>query len=563
VKLSEWYYRHDVMAFPSLRARLLLIMSALLVGMTAATLAYVSVMANRAVSDRIAADLARSRDALGAAETERFQRLALVAELVASFPDMRALFATDAATIRDFLSDFRQRHAREELLLALDASGEVVARSDTFAPLTLPDVRRAWIDPVLEGRPAQGFLTIDGRIYHGVLAAAESSGTIYGFVVAAAPIDDAWAGALRAVSGKEIVILAPNRVAASTLPAPRLPWRSIDDAKPFDATSGRPDDVDLGGERFQAVIAPSSADSPIRVISLQSHDLALAPYRNIQIGLLVVGLIAAAVGIGGSAMLARSITAPIGALRDATRQVSAGNFDIRLSVAREDEIGELASSFNRMTEGLRERADMQKFISQSTVQMIQSHQTMEQRSGERRLVTLLFADIRGFSAFAEKRAPEEAVVVLNRYLRLQADLVKRFSGDVDKFMGDAVFAHFTGPDMALDAIRCALEIQRAVDEASERDPSLPPLAVGIGIATGEVIVGSIGSVDRLDYTSVGRPVNLAARLCASADAHEILLSEETFTRVRDLVAAEAMAPLPVKGFSTPVRVYRMTLKAAV
>lgn len=546
------------MAIRSLRARLLLLMSALLVAMTAATLAYVSVMANRAVADRIAADLAGSRVTLAAAETERLQRLGLVAELVASFPDLRALFATDSATIRDFLSDFRQRHGRSELLLALDATGAVIARSDTFAPLVVPDVQRTWIDPALKGQPAQGALDIDGRVFHAVLAAAESSGTIYGFIVAAAPIDDSWAATLRTVSDKEVVLLSPAGIVGTTLPAARLPWRTLADAAEVLGTTA-PQEIDIGGERFQALAVEASPAGPIRAISLQSHDVALAPYRNIQVGLLVVGIVTAAAGIGASALVARSITAPVGALADATRQVSAGNFDVRIAVARDDEIGELATAFNRMTEGLRERADMQKFMSQSTVAMIQRHASSTRQEGERRTVTLLFADIRGFTAFAERRAPEEAVSVLNRYLHLQADLVRRFHGDVDKFMGDAVFAHFSGPDMALDAIRCALEIQRAVDDASVRDTSLPALAVGIGIATGDVILGSIGSAERLDFTAIGPAVNLAARLCSAADAREILLSDETFARVRGLVAAEAMAPLAVKGFSAAVQVYRMTV----
>ena len=129
-----------------------------------------------------------------------------------------------------------------------------------------------------------------------------------------------------------------------------------------------------------------------------------------------------------------------------------------------------------MTEGLRERADMQKFVSQSTVAMIHNRPA-GQRAGERRTLTLLFSDIRGFTQFAEGCSPEEAVRVLNRYLHLQADLVKRFHGDVDKFIGDAVFAHFSGPDMALDAIRCAVEIQRAV-EARQPRRSRPARARG-------------------------------------------------------------------------------------
>jgi adenylate cyclase len=191
--------------------------------------------------------------------------------------------------------------------------------------------------------------------------------------------------------------------------------------------------------------------------------------------------------------------------------------------------------------------------------MIQRQPAPGVRAGERKVITVLFADIRGFTRFSEQRAPEEAVAVLNRYLSLQADLVKRFRGDVDKFMGDAVFAHFTGQDMALDAIRCALEIQRAV-EADARHSDASGLSVGVGIATGDVLVGSIGSDDRLDYTAIGPAVNLASRLCASAEPGQILLCAETFSRVSGLVAATALPPLIVKGVSAPVTVYAMSAR---
>ncbi len=547
------------MPFRSLRVRLLILGSMLVVGLTAATLAYVSWFANAAVSGRIAADLQQSRGLVLADIRGRYRDLALVAELVASFPNLRALFATDAATIRDFLGDYRQRHDRTELLLALDTRGQVVARSDTFAALTIPDVERTWLQPAVEGRRPEGVLDVDGRLHHAVAAPAESGGTIFGYVLALGPVDEAWARGLREASGKEIVVLSPAGVAASTLPSGRLPWRNAADYRPG-TSAETPQDVDLGGERFQALSVALSPPEPLTILSLQSSDVALAPYRNIQLGLLVLGLFAAAVGISGSAVLARSITAPIKQLAGATRQVAAGDFDVRLSVARQDEIGDLAQSFNAMTEGLRQRADMQKFVSQSTLEMIRKHEPRESHSGGRTVITALFADIRGFTAFAEHRPPEEVVQMLNRYLRLQADLVKRFNGDVDKFMGDAVFAHFAGPDMALNAIRCAVEIQRAIDAAADTEPDVPALAVGIGIATGDVIVGSIGSEDRLDYTAIGPAVNLGSRLCSSAEPREILLSEGTYTLVRDLVAAEPMAPMSVRGFSEPVNVYRMKVQ---
>ena len=544
------------MPFRSLRARLIVAIGGLVVALTAATLTYVGRLAGAAVTERVSADLVRSRDTLAAAQVARYERLTLVARLLASFPGLLGLMDTNAPTIRDFLTEYRERNARDELLLALGRTGEVLGRSDTFAPLTLADVQARWLEPALSGQPAHGTITVDGRLYHLVVVPAEGAGRVFGFVGGAAPIDDRWAAALGDASGREIVVLAPSGLVATTL-APGRAARTSTRAFPGAAdTTTR--EIDLGGETFEATAVADPHDANVRAVALQSLDLALAPYRNIQAGLVALGLVAAAAGLSAAVAMSRSITAPIAVLSRATADVADGRFDVRIPVRGHDEIAQLSGAFNRMTEGLRERADMQKFVSQSTVAMIQrGPQTPEQRAGQRRVVTLLFSDIRGFTAFSERRPPEEAVAALNRYLRLQSDLVQRFRGDVDKFMGDAVFAHFSGDDMALDAIRCAVEMHRAVRQAPAADPSLPGLELGIGIVTGEVIVGSVGGADRQDYTAVGAPVNLAARLCSAAEPGETLMSASTFDIVRGLVAAEETAPFSVKGVSAPVSAFRM------
>lgn len=544
------------MRFRSLQTTLIVGIGILVVALTGATLTYVGRLASQAVTERVSADLVRSRDTVVAAQASRYERLTLVARLLASFPDLLALMGTDGATIRDFLADYRARNARDELLLVLDPQGAVVARSDTFAPFFLADARAAWLEPALSGQPVRGVIDVDGRAHHLVVVPAEAGGTVFGFVAAAAPIDDRWAAALRDASGKDIVVLAASGVTGTTLAQGRAPWASAAD---YAAPAGaRTLDVDLGGERFESIGVADPHAPAMTVVALQSLDLALAPYRNIQFGLMLLGVVAAVAGVGAGALLARSITAPLGALSKATAEVAQGRFDVQLAVSGHDEIARLAESFNHMTEGLRERADMQKFVSHSTVAMIQrGPSTPETRVGTRQVITLLFSDIRGFTAFSEHRPPEEAVAVLNRYLQLQADLVQRFHGDVDKFMGDAVFAHFTGDDKALDAIRCAVEMHRAVRMASQTDPRLPSLAIGVGIVTGEVIVGSVGGANRLDYTAIGAPVNLAARLCSAAEPHETLLNDVTFEAVRGLVAAEPAPPIAVKGFTDPVHAFRM------
>ena len=344
------------MRFRSLRVRLLVTSALLVVGLTVATVAYVSLLANRTVDARLREDLERSRKAIAGAETQQFARLQILAESVASFPELRALLATDAATVRDFLSDYRERHGLQGLLIALNSTGQVVARSDTFAPLELPDVERAWLAPLGEGRPVRGFVVTDGRTYHAVAAAAESGGTVFGVILAASPIDDRWAAALRDSAGTDVVIVSPNGIEGSSIPRERLTWQFDTDVPA--TLQDRPIDLTLTGERFQALAAPLSPPGPRQIVILRSRDQALAPYRNLQLGLLALGVVGALLGLAGSIWLARSITAPVGELVAATTRVAGGDFNVRLEVPREDEIGKLARAFNQMTAGLRERADM-------------------------------------------------------------------------------------------------------------------------------------------------------------------------------------------------------------
>jgi adenylate cyclase len=272
---------------------------------------------------------------------------------------------------------------------------------------------------------------------------------------------------------------------------------------------------------------------------------------------LALGLFVGAIGIAASAALARTLTTSMADLVKGTQRVATGQFDVPIEIDSGDEIGDLATSFNIMMLGLREHSNMKKFLSHSTMEMIQAQLSQQYAAGERKTITVVFTDMRGFTATTEKCPPEKAVELLNSCLSLQADLVKHFRGDVDKFVGDCVMALFDGKDSTLRAIRCAVEIEQALAAQDSGEPCEPPVQVGIGIVTGEVILGSIGSEDRRDFTAVGPNVNLCARLCSMAGPGEILLSASTYREVENLVAAEPTAPLTLKGFSEPIPVYRI------
>jgi class 3 adenylate cyclase len=545
----------------NLRARILLASSVLVAALTVATLAYVNVQASRFADRGLVAQLEHARDLVRTAQATRFENLQLTGGAVASFPDLKALVNdTDAGTIRDFLLEYRERYANIDMLMVLSPAGKVVARTDAITTGEIPNVESRWLQPALSSRGAAlGVLASGDTVYHAAVLPIEAGGTVFGYLVTGSRIDDQWARRLREDSRVELVLLGATRVLGSTLRTDTLPWRDRTQFPRDVGLGASPGDVVVAGEHYRALtLAPADTGGPL-IVSLLSRDQALAPYRRIQTGLLLLGVIAVGAGIAGSALLARIITDPIGRLREGTRQVAAGNYEFRIDVDRRDELGELASSFNQMTEGLRERAEMTKFVSHSTVEMIHAHTLAPTSAGERREVTVFFSDIRGFTELAERLAPDDAVSLLNRCLSAQADLVKKFRGDVDKFVGDAVFAIFAGEDMTLNAIRCAVEIHHAMEHL-DAGPAGAPLTLGIGIVFGEVILGSVGSVERLDYTALGSNVNLCWRLCTQADAREILMSESTYVRVADLIAAEPIAALNVKGFAAPVRTYRMTVR---
>jgi len=558
---------YDAVARITLRWKILLYSGALLIALIGATLAFVSYQAGEFVDRRITQDLEQGRLRIAAAQKERLENLRLTAQLVASFPEIKALLETnDAPTVRDFLASYQDANRTTTLLIAFDPQGKVIARTDSQDPLPVPEAAATWIKTTLENRSATGILITGSGVYNAALAPAEVGGAVFGFVLAGSRIDQVFVELLRDVSKNEVAIVS-DQVLGSTLPASQLPLRTSTEWKTALVQPEGRHVVNISGENYiaQAIPLGAGGGSQLVAVSLQpltvifqSRDKALEPYRRIQVGLIVLGLVVTLAGILGSALFSRTVTAPIAKLVEGTKKVAAGEFDFQLDVRSRDEIGDLAASFNGMTQGLRERADMQKFVSQSTVEAIRTRTASGGGAGERKLLTVFFSDMRGFTSMSEQMAPEDVVQVLNACLGLQTEQIKRFKGDVDKFVGDEVVALFADEDSTLRAIRCAVRIHQAIEWFNQSSSFDQPIGLGIGIVTGEVVLGSIGSHDRQDFTVIGSNVNLCSRLCARAEAGEILIPEDTYNLVRALVTADRLEPQQVKGFSQPVPVYRIT-----
>jgi hypothetical protein len=281
----------DVRSSRPLRAWLLAISCGLLLMLTGAIWGFVRLTADRAVNDVIDADLTRAERVIRRLHSEHLQRLALTARLVASFPELKALFGTDVATIEDFLLGFQQRITGTPMLVALGPDGAVLARTDN------PGQRAAaageqWLAALTTNENEGTVIAVDDRPYVAAGAASEAAGTIFGYVVAAEPVNQTLADRLSEATQDEVVLLTDRQVLASTLRSAQTPWRSLADLKAGTRSAGGFGEVQIGTLRY-ATREVSLSDAPaVSAIILKSRDEAIGPYLRMQRGLLVLGVVA-------------------------------------------------------------------------------------------------------------------------------------------------------------------------------------------------------------------------------------------------------------------------------
>lgn len=241
-------------------------------------------------------------------------------------------------------------------------------------------------------------------------------------------------------------------------------------------------------------------------VPLQGDRLAWLAGVCVVAGALVMGL------------AARSVARPLNRIRDALREIEQGNLDVRLPIDDLGELGRLAEGVNDLAAGMREREVLRELFQRQVGLAGLADLALDfhsaTASGTRREVTVLFVDLRGYTRFSETHPPEEVVAMLNRFFRVVVAAVSREGGWVNKFEGDAALCLFGAPqeqdDHADRALRTAAALPRELATADDL------LGAGIGVATGEVIAGFVGTAERFEYTVIGDVVNLASRLCDEA-----------------------------------------------
>lgn len=266
-----------------------------------------------------------------------------------------------------------------------------------------------------------------------------------------------------------------------------------------------------------------------------------------------------------------TLTSPLETLTDLIHLVSKGNFDVNASkqvrTFFKDEVKELATAFDSMTEGLKERDKVKnlfnKFHGSSVTEDLMKKDVSI--GGQTKEVIVFFSDIRGFTAFSEKRKPEEVVSMLNEYFAVMVKIINANGGIVDKFIGDAIMAVWGVPKStkkdAHNAVKACLDMRRALADLNEKRMGRkePPLQIGMGLHAGSAISGTIGSDERMEYTIIGNTVNTGSRIESSTKAFgsDLLISDTVLEQVGDAFLTEYAGSAEVKGRSEPLKLHKV------
>ncbi len=509
-----------------------------------------------------------------AASLRREADLLLAARMMAGDYALRQLFLVSRfspETARSALVSYRKRIEAPAIVM-LDPAGGFIADTRTLEaePRHAPFFALQKIADASEAFEAAGWGFVGDELHQIVVVPMLAPPPeVAAWIGVGFPADRQTAEELKATSALEVTFLAGEgapRVVASTLPA-GLAAELARAARP--ALASAPVRVALGGEDYvTAYRRVSVADGPpVWVVLQRSLQAELAPSRQLEAVLAIVTILGLAAAIAAALGLARSFANPVRLLAKHTERISYGDYDTRIELDRADELGRLAEAFNAMSAGLAERDRVRDLLDKNVSPEVAARLLRDGHAlgGEEREVTVLFADLRGFTTLAEGMPAPELVALLNRYLDRMSAALEAEGGVIDKYIGDEIMALFGAPVAAPDgadrAVRAALGMRSAL-AAFNRELAAegrPALAFGVGINTARVVAGNIGSRRRLNYSVIGDGVNLAARLQPltrrAEFAADIIVSETTRAALGGRYSLRPLGVVEVKGKAEAVRIH--------
>jgi class 3 adenylate cyclase len=403
--------------------------------------------------------------------------------------------------------------------------------------------------------------TNGAAVYEVIARAVVFDDAIHGVVIAGARVDAAALETLKRVAGLDLALAAHGALVESTL--------GPDEHAAFAARWNERAASSAGESDYWVRTAPvGGEDAPAaEFVLIASYAEERAFVRRMRTSLLAVVAVILAASLAAAFTISRGITGPVRALALAARRIGGGELDAEVRITSRDELGELGEAFNEMARGLRERDRLRRtfdrYVSKEVASEILRNPELALVTGALRELTVGFVDIGGFTSLAEKLGAQEVVVRLNEYFDTVCRAVLARDGTVNELVGDGVVVYWGAPipqpDHAARACLAALACRDALEQlaASWRAAGLPSPRFRIGLHTGALVVGEIGSEERRAYRAVGDAMNLAARLESANKQYgtRILISEATRAQAGDAILAREVDCVRVVGRAQPVRLF--------
>ncbi|HTR49295.1 MAG TPA: adenylate/guanylate cyclase domain-containing protein [Kofleriaceae bacterium] len=385
-------------------------------------------------------------------------------------------------------------------------------------------------------------------------------------VLVCLPLDANYFDNARAKLGLELAMRAGEQLLHAT---PRFPKYHIAEATRDGVIAERK----TGGTWAVASFVPPSLPPQVQgqpqlefYSALDVTDIKDIVRRHLLIAIAILGAVTiASVTLGWR--LASRMSRALARVNHAVKRLEQQEY-VKVDVVKTgDELEDLATGFNAMVDGLQERdklrSTMGKYMTEELVKHVLAGAV--ELGGKTLEVTILFCDLRDFTSLSEKRSAHEIVEILNEYFTEMVDCVMGEGGVVDKYIGDNIMAVFGAPvsrgDDAARAVRAAVHMREALAKLNARFEQLgrPKLRFGIGLHTGEVVAGNIGSAKRMEYTVIGDAVNLASRLESKTKelGTDLLISDATYEKAKGVIDGEAAGEIKVKGREQAVQIYKV------
>ena len=561
-----------MLIFNSFQARLTLFIISLLIFSLTATLIAVNNVSVKNTNKEINNSLQISSDVFNNQLIQNQEKLFEIARLLSSDYAFKTAYSThDHNTILSAMKNHLSRVSGENIMMLLSLKGEVIAHT---LESELKNNLNPWIQLQSSAEnneygEATSIVIVDNLPYQ-IMVVPLLTPDLDAWIYIGFPIDDVFVDKIRKITRTEVTTTYSINNSEVMISGTTF---DIDNAKKLkellqnnSISLEKKSTIELSGEDYISlpVKLKTTGNVNLNAVLQRSLSEALKSYNRLREILFIIFTISLITSVILAFFIARQVTQPVKLLIQGSKLIENGIYDHSIEVNRNDEIGLLADSFNSMAKGLAEKEKVRnllgKVVSPAIAEELLSKDI--QLGGEEKFITTLFSDIRDFTSLCEGRNPEEILSLLNEYFTSISSKIENNGGVVDKYIGDAVMALFGAPiqreNDAASSIKAAFEMCHALKElnVSFKQRGIAPIGIGIGINSGIVVAGNMGSLNRLNYTVIGDGVNLASRLEGLTKSYgvDIIVSESTAHAAPEFLYRE-LDIVKVKGKNNSCKIF--------